>query len=221
MSVGVKAALITACAVVVAAVVPFLHKESPTVTGSGIVATTSGANSPVIIASGDNPTVIQGADGTIVKNSLSDVAVAKDYDDKFEHMTKRRALAAIVVQEYLSKGKWSLVTNNTDALDDVLGFFDLMGYDQERGLLSPATLHEYFCDDIMSYYQVSKDYIADVQTKEGATTFEHIKPLFEVVRKIESEKTPKIKIDEVYFTKDELWKYFQSETNSVNLKVDK
>jgi hypothetical protein len=154
-------------------------------------------------------------------DSKYDTTLAKDYDTRFENMTKRRALAAITIQEYLSKGKWSLVTNNTDALDDVLGFFDLMGYDQERGLLSPDTLHEYFCDDIMSYYQASKDYIADVQKKEGATVFEHIKSLFETVRKIESEKSPKINIDEVYFTKDELWKYFQSETNSVNLKTDK
>ncbi len=147
-----------------------------------------------------------------------DTALAKDYDTRFENMTKWRALAAITIQEYLSKGKWSLVTNNTDALDAVLGFFDLMGYDQERGLLSPDTLHEYFCDDIMSYYQASQGYIADVQKKEGSTVYEHIKPLFETVRKIEAGKTPKIKIDEVYFTKDELWKYFQSETNSVNLK---
>jgi hypothetical protein len=146
--------------------------------------------------------------------------LVKNYDDRFENMTKRRALAAITIQEYLSKGKWSLVTNNTDALDDILGLFDTMGYDQEKGLLDPDALHEYFSGDIMAYYQVSEGYVVAVQKAEGATTFEHIKPLFNLMVDTEAKKEH-TSTNKVYYTKDDLIKYFQSETNSVNVKEDK
>ncbi len=154
---------------------------------------------------------------TQLVDSKYDTTLAKDYDSKFENMTKKRALAAIAIQEYLSKGKWSLVTNNTDALDDVLGFFETMGYDQERGLLSPDTTHEYFCDDIMAYYQASQDYITESQKKDGATAYEHIKPLFKLMVETEAKKEHTNAVA-ISWSKDDLWKYFQAETNSVNLK---
>jgi hypothetical protein len=154
------------------------------------------------------------------QSDIKDTTLVKNYDDKFENMTKRRALAAIAIQEYLSKGKWSLVTNNTDALDDVLGFFDTMGYDQANGLLNPNALHEYFCDDIMAYYQASADYITEVQKTEGATTFEHIKPLFNLMVETEAAKEH-TNANAIYYSKKDLEDYFKSETNSVNLKEDK
>jgi hypothetical protein len=211
ISVGVKAALVGACAVIIAAilsaVVPLFCKESPSVSQSV-------NNSPGTIQTGKDVIVQQ------LINPLNASTLTKDYDAKFEGMTKKRAQAASAILEYLSKGKWSLVANNTDALDDVLGFFDTMGYDEEHGSLNADVLHEYFCDDIMAYYQASADYIAEVQQKEGATAFAHIKPLFDLMVKTEANKEH-TKTTEISFSNDDLVKYFKSEINSVNLKEDK
>ena len=215
LSVGVKAALIGGAAIIIAAILslvaPLISKQSPAVSQS--------ANNSQGVIQAARDVVIQ-QNGNQSTSSKYDTALIKSYDDKFEHMTKRRELAAIAILEYLSKGNWNSVTNNTDALDEVLGFFDTLGYDEEHGLVDPDVVHEYFCDDILAYYQVSQKYIEAIQ-KTDPTEYVHIKPLYETVRKIESEKPPKIRPDEVYFIKPELVKLFQSETNAVNLQEDK
>ncbi len=135
-------------------------------------------------------------------------------------MTKKRALAAVAIREYLSKGDWNSITNNTDALDDVLVFFDTLGYDLEKKQIDSDMVYEFFCDDILSYYQGSREYIDKIQISDP-TEFVHIKPLYETMRTVAASQPPKVNLSEIYFTKPELMKYFQSEINSVNLKDDK
>ena len=154
------------------------------------------------------------------KPQSTDINIAKNYDDRFESMTKKRASAAIAIREYLSKGDWNLVTNNTDGLDEVLGLFEIMGYDERRGLISPDVLHEYFYEDIVAYYQASAGYIAMVQKSDGASTYSNLKPLYDTMIKIEADKEH-TNVDAVRWERADLINYFQSETNSVNLKEDK
>lgn len=199
LSVGVSAALIGAIAVVVAALVPLvLHQEKK----------------PSQSISNSNGNIQAGRDIEIINGDSAQVI--KQYGDKFDAMTAKRRDAGIACLEYLSKTNWDLVTNNTDGLEDVLNFFDLMGYDMENRRVSSNDVYEYFCDDIISYYQVSKDYIDNVQTNDP-TAWVHLKPMYEAMKVIDAAKPPKVTTDEIYFTSPELVKYFKSETNSVNL----
>ncbi len=203
LSVGVKSAFIGAGAVIIAALIALLHHSTPTTSQS--------------INNSPGATQVIQRDGGQPANPQFDTALAKNYDDKFENMTQKRAKAAVAIQEYLSKGDWNLVTNNTDALDEVLGFFDIMGYDEQHGLVNPDVLHEYFCDDIMAYYLASAGYIAKLQKSEGQTVYANIKPLYDIMVETEAKKehtnTAAIRWDRA-----DLIDYFKSETNSVNLK---
>jgi hypothetical protein len=168
--------------------------------------------------SGGNDNIQAGRDVIQYAPSNDNGDAIKRYDDKFDNMAAKRARAGIVCLEYLSKTNWDLVTNDTDGLDDVLNFFDLMGYDMEKQRVSSNDVYEYFCDDIISYYQVSEGYIDKIQ-KDDPTAWVHLKPMFDTMRIIDASKPPKITTNEVYFIPPELVKYFRKETNSVNLST--
>lgn len=210
-SVGVKAAWIAVGGSIVAAIIGavtlLIHKEP----------------APVIQTATNSVGSIQAARDVVINNNVSEqanvenqIAVAKDYDSRFENMTGKRAKAAIAIQEYFSKGDWNKVTNNTDGLDEVLGLFEIMGYDEKQGLISPDILHEYFYEDVVAYYLASKDYISIVQGTDGANTYSHIKPLYDSMISIEMQEEHKSFAD-IQWSKADLMKYFQSETNSVDL----
>jgi hypothetical protein len=116
-----------------------------------------------------------------------DTDAIKYYDEKFNKMEQKRISAATALKEYYQKGNWDLVTNSTDRLDDVLGFWDNLGYDEQHGKISAEVAWNYFYDDIADYYQGSLEYIA-ISQKEDPTWFENIKPLFDDVTKIEAQR---------------------------------
>ena len=144
-----------------------------------------------------------------------DTTIAKYYDEKFNKrpMIKWRVLAATALKECYQKGNWDLATNSTDGLDQVLGFFDDLGYDEQHGRISADVIHQYFYDDIAAYYQGSVEYISDAQ-KEDATYFENIKPLFNDVTKIEMQKAGVV----MCLTDKDYLEYLRSE---IDLKNDK
>jgi hypothetical protein len=201
--VRIMAAWIGAIAVIVVALMPFiLHEEEK----------------PAQSISNGNGNIQAGHD-VIQYVPLSDNGdTIKRYDDKFDRMAAKRAKAGIACLEYLSKTNWDLVTNDTDGLDNVLNFFDLMGYDMESQRLSSNDVYEYFCDDIISYYQASEGYIDRTQTNDP-TAWVYLRPMFDTMRIIDAAKPPKISTNEVYFITPELVKYFKKETNSVNLST--
>jgi hypothetical protein len=116
-------------------------------------------------------------------------------------MTKKRAVAATALFEYMEKGKWTLVTNDTQGLDAVLLFFDRIGYDHLEGEISTKVAHEYFDATLRYYYQASEDYITQAQSEspDSSTTFENVKPLFNAVAELEAEKTKRT-MTELRFT---------------------
>jgi hypothetical protein len=119
-----------------------------------------------------------------------DTESVRYHDDKFnDKMVHNRVSAAIALMEYRQKRDWAKVTNSTDGLDAVLGFFDSLGYDWKHGKISADVLHEYFYDDIAGYYQTAATWIAKQQKEDSRTTFDQIKPLFDAVTEIEVKKT--------------------------------
>jgi hypothetical protein len=207
---GVKAALITGCATIVAALIGFwaIHLRSQPPANAQSV-----ANSPGALMAGRD-IVVPHDDSS---RSQYESVTIKTFDEKWQNMTRKRASAAVAVQEYFSRGKWDGVTNDTDGLDAVLGFFDTLGYDEEQGLVSTNAVYEYFCDDVLSYYQASSNHVAEIQ-KSDPTALPHLQPLYQTMRNVAADKPPKIMPQEIYFIQPELDKYFRSETNSVNLK---
>ncbi|HXC34358.1 MAG TPA: hypothetical protein VNV43_00685 [Candidatus Acidoferrales bacterium] len=200
LSVGVTAALIGAAALIVATLVPLaLHQDEK--------ATQSISNS--------NGNIQAGRDVNI--QSSDSAKAIKQYDEKFDAMTAKRRIAGIACLEYLSKTNWDLVTNDTDGLDDVLNFFDVMGYEMESKQVSSNDVYEYFCDDIISYYQTSKGYVDKIET-DDPTAWVHFKPLYATMVIMNAAEPPKVSTNEIYFLPSELVKYFKAETNSVNLK---
>jgi hypothetical protein len=149
----------------------------------------------------------------------TDTQLIRYYDDQFSNMTQKRKLAASALEEYMIKKKWSLVTNNTDGLDDVLNFFDALGNDVRHGAISANVAHEYFQADIAPYYQASQEYISESRTNEGDSeaTFEFIKPLYDDVQRIEAKKANRT-IEELRLSDSALKIYLDSEINAANLK---
>lgn len=121
------------------------------------------------------------------RHYVSDTEPIKYYDEKFDQIDQKRILACIALKEYYQKGNWNLVTNSTDGLDYVLGFWDNLGYDVQHGKISPQVAWQYFYDDIANYYQGSAEYIATAQ-QDDPTYFESLKPLYDSVAKIEAER---------------------------------
>lgn len=140
----------------------------------------------------------------------------KYYDDKFDSMVQKRISAATALKEYYLKENWDLVTNSTDSLDYVLGFWDNLGYDEQHGKISADVVWNYFYDDIADYYQGSAEYIAKSQ-KEDPTWFENIKPLFDDVAKIEAQKTHR-PVAELRISSTNYLEYLRSE---IELNKDK
>lgn len=155
------------------------------------------------------------------QHHTNDTTLARYYSDKWDNCTQKRKLAAITLVEYLEKGNWNSVTNDTYALNAVLGFFDTLGHDVLCGQMSAKAAHEHFVADIEVYYQASAEYIVDTESDTAdKTTFENVKPLFDEVVKIEASKNKKA-ISGFRLSKADLLEYLQSEISAVNLKESK
>lgn len=151
-----------------------------------------------------------------------DTNLARYFEDsRFENsrMIQHRKYAAASIKEYLSSTNknWTTLTNDTDDLDYVLGFFDELGYDLEHGRISADVIHEYFYADAVAYYQGARQYIAYSQRTDSKEDFSHIKPLVDAIMEIESKKTGQSASALIWSNKD-LADYFRSE---ITLKSDK
>jgi hypothetical protein len=122
-----------------------------------------------------------------------DTDTIKYYRDKFDsdRLVQWRIKAARTLAEYRSgtNKKWDSLANGTDDLDEVLGFFDDLGYDEQHGKISAEVVYQEFYQDIFFYYQCSEEYISYCQKTDSKEDYVSIKPMFDDIEKIESKKT--------------------------------
>jgi hypothetical protein len=122
-----------------------------------------------------------------------DTDAVKYYSDKFDsnRLVQWRITAARTLAEYRSgtNKKWDSLANGTDDLDEVLGFFDDLGYDEQHGKISAEVVYQEFYQDIFFYYQCSEEYISYCQKTDSKEDYVSIKPMFDDIEKIESKKT--------------------------------
>ena len=147
--------------------------------------------------------------------------IGKQYLDKYDtdFMLKQRSKAAQALTEYLSSTNqnWATMTNGTGALDEVLGFFDELGYDEIHKKISQDVAYEYFYSDVAGYYQAAEQYIAYSQKTDSPTDFENIKPLFNALNEVEFKKINKPLAESVW-TKKDLVEFLKKE---IDLKDEK
>lgn len=116
------------------------------------------------------------------------------FEDKFEDkLASDRAQAARAINEYLQTTNWDSVTNDEelDGLENILGFFDELGFYWKNGEIGGAVLHEHFYNDMRIYCQESLGYIRKDQKRESIADWEYVEPLLNELTKIETTKTGK------------------------------
>jgi hypothetical protein len=114
------------------------------------------------------------------------------YQDRYEdQMVDSRIAAANAVSIYLIKGNWDADTNqyDIDSLENVLAFYDELGFYWKNHEVSTDVLYEHFSYDMRMFCQAGMNYI---QTKRSSPTdWEYVKPLFDELTRIEAKRAGK------------------------------
>ena len=99
----------------------------------------------------------------------------------------------MAILDCIKAGNWNAVTNADElhGLDDVLGFFDELGYYWQNNEISSDVLYEHFYDDLRTYCQAGRGHIQDEQKSDSSADYEYVLPLFEHLTKMEAEHTGK------------------------------
>jgi hypothetical protein len=107
------------------------------------------------------------------------------YQEMFDGLKEGRCAAASTLIEH--KGHLGDLDGKRDVLgniDDVLDFFDDVGFYQKGGQISPESAHHHFYHWLRMYWQASRDYVEAWQRKESAR-WNHVGELFEITSEVE------------------------------------
>jgi hypothetical protein len=115
------------------------------------------------------------------------------YQDRYEdRMIGQRVEAATAISIYLQKGNWGAVTNeDLDSLENVLAFYDELGFYWKNHEVSTDVLYEHFYNDMRTYCQVGITYIHAEQKKDSPTDWEYVEPLFNELTRMEANRIGK------------------------------
>jgi hypothetical protein len=115
------------------------------------------------------------------------------YQDRYEErMINDRAQAAIAISEYLQKKNWDAVSDeDIDSLENVLAFYDELGFYWKNHEVSEDVLYQHFYSDMRTYCQIGIDYIHANQKKDSPADWEYVEPLFNQLTKMEAKRIGK------------------------------
>jgi len=107
------------------------------------------------------------------------------FDDRFydNELKEARFRAASILKD--NQGKLRRTDKGLEDIDDVLDFFEDIGFYVHGDQISPEVAHHHFYNWIRGYYLAARDYIEAYQEQESAS-WKHIKELFETTREIEA-----------------------------------
>lgn len=125
-------------------------------------------------------------------------------------MKSKRASAAREIKA--SGGKLYLSTVSTTDLDDVLNFFEDLGFYLHGDQLTPEVAHHAFHHWVRGYYSAAREYIEIEKSKER-TNWEYIRYLFDASNEIETERTKDI--PRILLYEADLTEFLDSEITSV------
>ena len=109
------------------------------------------------------------------------------FEDEWRDMRDDRSMAATEVLQYMKTDNWDTVTN-TENLDQVLDFFEDLGFYSENNQISDEILHQEFYSEMRMYCQPSEQYITQAEISEPAV-WNHVLPLLKRMTLIESKRT--------------------------------
>lgn len=117
-----------------------------------------------------------------------DPAIIFRFDDRFgsQDMRVARANAARILKS--NQGKLRDTNPAFAGIDDVLDFFDDLGFYVRGHQLTPEVTHHTFFHWIRGYYVAARDYI-EVAQREEPLQWENIRELYETMGEIEAERT--------------------------------
>jgi hypothetical protein len=131
------------------------------------------------------------------------------YWDAFEKMEgDKRPAAAQACLDFLKVGDWAKVSE-PERIEDVLDFFEDLGFNLKNKQLSIELIHHNFDHWIRLYLQVCDAYIAEYRKKEPAR-WEYCDLLRRKTDQIEAEKSNKIAA-QLTLTKQDMIKYLTEE----------
>jgi hypothetical protein len=115
------------------------------------------------------------------------------YQDRFEErMIADRVHAAKAISFFLKNGKWTGVSaKDTDGLENVLAFYDELGFYWKHDEISTDVLYEHCYSDMRTYCQEGLDYIHLSQKNDSPADWEYVEPLFSELTKIEAKRAGK------------------------------
>jgi hypothetical protein len=133
------------------------------------------------------------------------------YQDKFDGMGSERLEAAATLlirntREELKDLSTTEKRNELARIDDVLDFFDDIGFYIQGDYITPEVAHHHFFHWIRGYYLSAEDYIFEWRTIESGR-WNHLEELYRVVCRLEAEEKRRMKekaFDRTEFLKDEV-----------------
>jgi len=142
------------------------------------------------------------------KKRTYDPLLVFHFDEQFscQEMRKKRAAASNLLKAH--RGNLRQHAREFADIDDVLDFFEDLGFYEHGYQISPEVLHHAFYHWIRGYYTIAKDYIEASQNKES-TQWEHIKELYELTSAVEKRK---LRVRQVsVLTEDDIEEFLEDE----------
>ena len=115
---------------------------------------------------------------------------AFQFDDRFNssEMKCLRSKAAATIKERF--GRLREENSKLSDIDDVLDFFEDLGFYTEGHQLTPEVVHHTFYYWIERYYLSARDYI-EFKQQDRPTVWDHVKYIYEITNEVELERTGK------------------------------
>lgn len=109
------------------------------------------------------------------------------YDERFssKEMKTARAKAAKVLRD--QQGQLSRCTAEMACIDEVLDFFEELGFAECGGQITPEVIHQNFHYWIRGYYSAAIEYIAAHRNYEKSR-WDHVESLHEIVHEVSQTK---------------------------------
>jgi hypothetical protein len=115
---------------------------------------------------------------------------ALKFDDKFDsaEMRSARSKAAKALKD--KQGRLGCADYTSPDIDDVLDFFEGLGFFMQGDQITPEVAHHAFHHWIRGYYSAAKEYLEAAQKTEPSH-WEYVRTLFEITNQVERERVRK------------------------------
>ena len=133
------------------------------------------------------------------------------FQDRFDRLAENRtrSRAASVCSHFISHKEWPTDKSVIGDVEEVLDFFEDLGFYMENWLLSPETLHHHFYHWARIYIQSAGNYIVLRQSLEP-TCWRHCRYLLDKLSRVEA-RLSRRRLSHLRLTNEKLLEYLSEE----------